>query len=266
MRLILVDDEPLALGRLTACLRDMPGVEVIATAADGAEASRLIAQLRPDLVLLDIQMPELPGLALGTQLAAMPWRPEIIFITAFDRYAAEAFAIEAADYLLKPVSADRLSLGIERARRRRAARDAEGRAAELEVIVEALRTDARQLSGQTPDGARYDSALWVPVRSGQILVPVETINSIEAAKDYVMLNTDLKAHILRATMGELERRLDPRLILRVHRSHMVRLGAVAAIERPGRGAVRLQLHDGTRIQVGPLYVDEVVAALGLPGR
>jgi DNA-binding LytR/AlgR family response regulator len=128
--------------------------------------------------------------------------------------------------------------------------------------VTALRQDAARPPATTGDD-RYDGGIWVPQRHGAVWVPVDTIDWIEAARDYAMLNTPLKSHILRATMNELQERLDPALMIRVHRSHIVRIAAVKGVERPGRGLLRLVLADGNVLQVGPSYVDTVSASLRL---
>jgi two-component system, LytTR family, response regulator len=260
MRILLVDDEPLAIERMRVALATVPEVEVVGAAADGIEAGEAIAALKPELVLLDVQMPGLSGMELAQTLAKAPDRPEIIFVTAFNRFAIEAFEVEAVDYLLKPVGFDRLRIAIERVRRRQALRDADGRAEELGAVVAALRDDqAAEPERKEP----YDSGIWVPCRQGSVRVPVESIDRIEAARDYVLLNTPIKSYIMRAKMNELERRLDPAIMVRVHRSHMVRIGAVTGTERPGKGSLRLLLSDGANLQVGPIYQEQVVRALGL---
>lgn len=260
MRVLLVDDEPLALGRLKVAFEGVPDTQVVGTAADGEAAAARIAELAPDLVILDIQMPGLSGMDLAQALAGSPGRPEIVFVTAFNRFAIEAFEVEAADYLLKPVSFDRLRLAVERVRRRRRLLDADGRVAELTAVVSALRDDAD--TGPAA-GAAYEEGIWVPGRKGAVRVPVDTIDRIEAARDYVLLNTSLKSYILRATMNELERRIDPRVMVRIHRSHMVRIAAVVAVERPGKGNLRVIMSDGANLQVGPNYQQQVSEALAL---
>lgn len=264
MRVLLVDDERLALDRLRVGLRGVHGVEVAGIATDGIEALDRIEELRPDLVLLDIQMPGRTGMDVAKALLEHEARPEIVFVTAFNRFAPDAFEVEAADYLLKPVDFDKLRSAIARARRRRALRDAEGRAAELDAVVSALRADAEQAQASADPRAPFEDGIWVPGRHGAVRVPVNTIDWIEAARDYVMLNTSLKSHILRATMNQMEERLDPRVMIRIHRSHMVRVNAVKAVERPGRGLLRLILADDVTLQVGPSYVDSACTALGLP--
>ena len=243
MRILLVDDEPSALERLSALLAQAPDVTVIGTARNGREAAQAIAALHPDLVLLDIQMPEASGLAVA---AALPpdERPEIVFVTAFELYAADAFEVEAADYLLKPVRFDRLRQAIERARRRQSQRTALARAADAPA-------------DEDPDG------FWVQVRTGFVRVPLGDIDWIEAAKDYVLLHTATRSHIHRATMNALERKLNPAELTRVHRSAFVRPARVAEVKRLGKGLISLVLQDGVNVAVGPSYVNAVTERLAL---
>ncbi|MBS0283144.1 MAG: response regulator transcription factor [Proteobacteria bacterium] len=252
MRILLVDDEPLAIERMRVALAGVADAEVVGCAGDGEEAGRRIAALDPDLVLLDIQMPGLTGMDLARRLADAPSRPELVFVTAFNDFAIEAFDVEAVDYLLKPVSFDRLRMAIDRVRRRRAL---------LESGVVQEGAGGRPVA--VDDDGGYDDGIWVPGRQGAVRVPIETIDRIEAARDYVLLNTPVRSYILRARMSEIERRIDPRHMVRIHRSHMVRIDSVVGVERPGKGALRLLLNDGANLQVGPNYQPQVVRALRL---
>jgi DNA-binding LytR/AlgR family response regulator len=253
MRVLLVDDEPLALDRLAAFFGDIPDAEVVGTASNGREATDAIAGLAPDLVMLDIQMPEKSGLKVAADLPPEN-RPEIVFVTAFEHYAPDAFEVEAADYLLKPVRFDRLRQAIGRARRRRAMREAADRAV-------APASDEAAASAAGSD--RYVDAIWVQVQGGHIKVPVATIEWIEAAKDYAMLHTATRSHIHRASMAALQEILDPRELLRVHRSTFVRPRLVTAVQRLGKGLIALVLEDGAIVQVGPSYVKTVLERLKL---
>lgn len=253
MRILLVDDEPLAAARLRVALDKMDDVEVVGSASDGEEAGRQIAQLDPDMVLLDIQMPEVSGMELAHRLADAPRRPELVFVTAFNDFAMEAFNVDAVDYLLKPVSFDRLRMAIDRVRRRRALPDPDAF-----VRADPAGTD-RGDGGQ----ASYDDGIWVPGRGGAVRVPIEAIDRIEAARDYVLLNTATKCYILRARMTEIEQRIDPKIMIRIHRSHMVRIDSVVGIERPGKGVLRLLLNDGAALQVGSNFQSNVVRTLRL---
>lgn len=254
MRVLLVDDEELALDRLRALFGDIEDTEIVGQAQDGDAALRQIEELRPDLVVLDVQMPGRTGLRTCADIAIEP-RPEIVFVTAHEHYAPDAFDLEAADYILKPVRFDRLRLATERARRRRRLRDDAAR-------VDALAAEMAQLrSGRAPASAG-DPEIWVPERTGQRRVPIETIDWIEAARDYVLLHTEMRSHMLRITMSALEAKLEGTALIRVHRSAFVRPSRVAEVRRQQR-ATTLVLADGTGVQVGPSYLDAVEAALGL---
>jgi DNA-binding LytR/AlgR family response regulator len=240
MRVFIVDDEPLALDWLRSCLARLTGVEVVGEAADGDAALAAIAAAAPDVVLLDIQMPGRSGVEVARVLAGSA-RPEVVFVTAFSHWAAEAFELDAADYLLKPVRPDRLEEAMSRARRR--------------------------LSGPSncaAPAASFESGFWIRQREGLVRVQTADIRRIEADKDYALIHTHLRTHILRTTMRELEAKLDPREIVRVHRSAFVRLSAVARVERGRRSMMRLHTEDGAVVDVGASYTRKVAAALGLP--
>jgi len=254
MRVLLVDDEQLALDRLRVFFGDIEDVEVVGEARDGDSAIRLIEELRPDLVILDIQMPGRNGLRTASDIAVEP-RPEVVFVTAHEHYAPDAFDLEAADYILKPVRFDRLRVATERARKRRRLHDVAARADRLEAEMQGLR------DGQAAT-ARPDPEIWVPERHGQRRVPIESIDWIEAARDYVLLHTELRSHMLRATMGMLEEKLAGTPLIRVHRSAFVRPSRVTEIRNEGR-TMSLILADGTSVQVGPSYVEAVEQALGV---
>lgn len=254
MRVLLVDDESLALDRLAAFFADIEGVEVIGRAADGNQALERIRELKPDLVIMDIQMPGKTGLRAAADIDIEP-RPELVFVTAHEHYAPDAFEVDAADYLLKPVRFDRLRQAVDRARRRRAQRSSAERAAELEAEIASL----RGAGAVQPPG---DDGFWIPERHGQRRVPLEAIGWIEAARDYVLLHTELRSHLLRITMAALEERLAGSALLRVHRSAFVRPDRVVEVKREGR-SLALVLVDGAEVQVGPSYVAATKAALGL---
>lgn len=259
LRVLLVDDEPLGLARVAAGFEGMSDIVVVGTAEDGDEAIRKIAALKPDLVVLDIQMPNLSGLGVAAALTG-PDRPEVVFVTAFDHYATDAFEVEAADYLLKPVKFDRLRQAVDRARRRRQMREATGRAAELELAIGQLQAASRPTAATETE---FDNEFWVPTRQGLLRIPVAAVDWIEAARDYVLLHTATRSHMLRATMSGLERRLDPRQMLRIHRSTFVRPAAVAELQRQGKGLYAVALHDAAVLQVGPTYTAALLGALKL---
>jgi len=252
MRVLLVDDEQLALDRLRTFFEDIEGVEVIGQARDGNEALDQIRALIPDLVIMDVQMPERNGLSAAANIDLEP-RPELVFVTAHEHYAPDAFDVDAADYLLKPIRFDRLRQAVDRARRRREMRDSVERVEQLAAEVESLRSSAP---------AAGEDGFWIPERTGQRRVPIEAIDWIEAARDYVLLHTDMRSHLLRITMAALEERLAGSPLLRVHRSAFVRPDRVSEVRRYNR-SLSLVLADGAEVQVGPSYVSAVKAALGL---
>ncbi len=245
LQILLVDDEPLALRRLETLFGDIDDVEVVGTASSGEEAEERIAALRPDLVMLDISMPRKSGIRVAADLVADP-RPEIIFVTAFEQYAPDAFEVDAADYLLKPVRFDRLRQAVERARRRRAMRDAADRLA------------------SAPPAEIREEAIWVQIASGNLRLPVARIEWIEAARDYVLFHTATRSYIHRISMAALEQLLDPQQLMRVHRSTFIRPALVKAVQRIGKGLIALEMEDGAVVQVGPSYVRAVLDRLGLP--
>lgn len=239
LRVLVADDEPLALERLLFAFRDVPGTEVIATASNGIEAAEKIAALKPDVAVLDIQMPGRTGLGVAADLP-LAERPEIIFLTAFDQYAIDAFAVEASDYILKPLRLDRLRQAIERARRRRGAR----------VPVPAQREQADS------------DCFWVNDRRGMVRVSFEDVDWIEAAKDYVLLHTKLRSYLLRATMAAIEELSDPSQFLRVHRSAFVRPASVEALAHGPSGSAVLIVRDDVAVPIGPTYARDVEDRFG----
>jgi two-component system, LytTR family, response regulator len=253
MRVLLVDDEPLALDRLESLFGDIEGAEVVGRACDGNQALEQIRALAPDLVIMDIQMPGKTGLRAAADIDVEP-RPELVFVTAHEHYAPDAFEVDAADYLLKPVRFDRLRQAVDRARRRRAQRDSMSRAEQLEAEMAALRGAAGPSAG--------DDGFWIPERHGQRRVGIESIEWIEAARDYVLLHTEMRSHLLRITMAALEERLKGTALLRVHRSAFVRPDRVVEVKKEGR-SLALVLAGAAEVQVGPSYVAATKAALHL---
>lgn len=247
LRLLIVDDEQLAIDRLVEFCSDLEGIEVVGTATNGIAAAEAISALQPDLVTLDIQMPGQSGMALACDLP-LDARPEIIFVTAFEHYAPDAFDVEAADYLIKPVRFDRFRQAIARARRRHG----------LKLAVDT----GAGVSLPSP----YTNAFWIPLKGQTIRLSVDLIEWVEAARDYVLLHTATRSYIYRSSMVALEKELDPDALFRVHRSNFVRLALVERVERLGRGLISLQLRDGAIIPVGPNYTKDVLAKLGIAGK
>jgi two-component system, LytTR family, response regulator len=254
MRVLLVDDEALALDRLEVLFADIPEVEIVGKAHDGEEALASMRALHPDLVILDVQMPGRNGLRTAAEIDVEP-RPELVFVTAHEHYAPDAFEVDAADYLLKPVRFDRLRQAVERAKRRRLMRDQAGRADQLAQENADLRAHA-------PAGSEQEQEFWVPERHGLRRVTFDSIQWIEAAKDYVLLHTPTRSHMMRITMSALEEKLANSPLLRVHRSAFVRPDKIAEVRRAGRN-VTLVLGDGAQVQVGPNYLKRLESTLGV---
>lgn len=252
LRVLVADDEPMAIAALQRALSEMTGLEVVGTASDGAEALERIAALSPDLVFLDVQMPGRSGLEVARRLAR-EGGPDVVFVTAFTDFAAEAFELDAVDYLLKPYKADRLKETVARARRRL------GRASSS-APEPAVPPAAPASPAASP---AYDRAIWVPQRDGLVAVQVADIERIEAARDYALLITRTRSYLLRTTMADLERRLDPTQLVRVHRSAFVRPEAVVRAERREHSPFRLHMRDGAIVDVGPSYVKRISERLAL---
>jgi two-component system, LytTR family, response regulator len=246
LNIFLVDDEPLAVDRLKQILRTIPEAKVVGTAHNGRDALKQIEALDPDLVFLDIKMPSLSGVEVATLVKERRLGSEIVFVTAFDCFASEAFEVDAADYLVKPVRFDRLESAVCRAMRRREARRTEQRVEELELVVHAL----RQSQAADRSGSQYDEEIWAPRTGGLSRIPVSSVIWVEAARDYMLVHTAHRTHILRETMSSLESRLDPDQFVRAHRSALVNVRHVVATERTGRDGLQLKTTAGTLIRVG----------------
>ncbi len=239
IRAAIVDDEPLAREGLREFLADEPDVDLVGECGDGRTAVDLIARLRPDLLFLDIQMPEMDGFAvldaLGEQL------PAVIFVTAYDEHALRAFQVHALDYLLKPVERLRFRRAVERARAQ--IHHAEG--AEVTRRIASLLRDL---------GSRR-SVDRLPIKAGGTVYFVRTadIDWIEAAGNYARLHAGGERHVLRETMAALERALDPRQFVRVHRSTIVNVDRIKKIQPWFKGEHVVVLHDGTKLSLSRKY-------------
>lgn len=248
LRILLADDEPLARRGLRNWLARDPEVTVVAEARHGKETVALVRAYRPDLLFLDVQMPGLDGLgalaALGADVPAA-----VIFVTAYDQYALDAFDRHAVDYLLKPVAEERFRRALARARERIVQRTPDPR-------IDAL---LRQWGSR--DGA------WLtllPTRIGAkvTLVPVEEVEWFEAADNYVRLHTGGRRPVIRETMRVLETRLDPARFVRVHRSAIVALGRIRELEALPSGDYRITMTSGTVVPMSRTYVAAVEERLG----
>ncbi|QOL49250.1 LytR/AlgR family response regulator transcription factor [Massilia litorea] len=229
MRVILVDDEFLARALLREYLAAYPDIEIVAECANGFEAVKAIGELQPDLVFLDIQMPKLDGFEV-VELAGA--RTQYVFVTAYDQFALKAFEVRAIDYLLKPFSRERLGQALASARERATP------AAQVEAVAqEAARRHGPLERILIRDGARVH------------VVPSAGIDWIEAQDDYVSISAGGRTYLKNGRMAELEQGLDPSLFVRVHRSYIVKVGAIERIEAPTKDSWCAVLKDGKRVPV-----------------
>lgn len=258
IRTLIVDDEPLARRGLQLHLQRHADVEVVGEAGSGGQAVQAIAALRPQLIFLDVQMPGMDGFGVLRALPATQI-PLTVFVTAFDQHAMAAFAASALDYLLKPVDDRRLDEAVARARTRLAARKAEDHYERLLKAVAAmsdvdrLQLDALLLDDEIRTGGTLS------IRDGQRLLRVEldAIRWVDAAGDYMCIHTHDQTHVLRGTMQELERRLDPLRFARVHRSSIVNLQRVTRLRPHHNGEYFLVLDSGHELKLSRSYRDKV---------
>jgi two-component system LytT family response regulator len=259
IRTLLVDDEPLALQGLELRLHAFPDVEIVGQAVNGREAIRAIRTHKPDLVFLDVQMPGFDGFSVVSALADVE-PPMFVFVTAYSDHALKAFDAQAVDYLMKPVEAERLAQSIERVRtrlmERRLAEEAERLAAKLaQVDPDSVATLPEQ---SEPAADRFERVINVKDQGQIFRVDVDSIEKIDAAGDYMCLTTGERTLVLRETMKDLERRLDPRKFQRVHRSTIVNLDNVRQVRPHTNGECFLTLASGATVKVSRSY-REVVA-------
>ena len=248
LRVIIVDDEPPARTRLRRLVKAYADIELIAECGDGAGAVQAIESERPDLVLLDVQMPELDGFEVLRALD-LPRLPAVIFVTAFDKYALRAFEVHALDYVLKPVEADRLGEALDHARRR---------IAEQRSVTAGLADLLRELKGDRAYLTR------IPVRSeGKVkVIDVADVDWLSAADNYVTLHAAGREYLVRDALAALERRLDPQVFVRVHRSTIARLDRIAELMPDAHGDFTIRLKDGTRLGLSRTYRSTVEARFG----
>jgi two-component system, LytTR family, response regulator len=237
MRALIVDDEPLSRERIRMLLRAHPEVHIVDECGDGSSAVTLIHQLKPDVVFLDVQMPELDGFDVLEQINSAVM-PAVIFVTAYDSYAIRAFDVNAVDYLLKPVDPARLTVALERAR------SGVGREGTTEQLLSAVEAFKRP---------RYRTRVVVRDQKGAFFLPVEKIEWLEAADNYVRLHANGTSYLVRDTLKAMEATLDPERFVRVHRSAIVNLDRIDRVEPWSRGEYAILLRDGKRLTSSRAY-------------
>jgi DNA-binding LytR/AlgR family response regulator len=241
LRTLIVDDEPLAIERLVTLCSALPSVRIVGTASDGLEALGLAAEQEPDLVFLDIEMPRMDGIAAARALRAIRPAPAVVLVTAYDNFAVEAFDLDITDYLLKPVSPDRL----ERA------------------IVRTAATYGQSASStETAPPGDYASEFWVSHRSELIRIAANDIEHIEAERDYMRLHVNGRSYLLHQTISALEERLNPAHFQRIHRSHIVRRDLITGLRHEGGGVWHVMFDNGHSMRIGRKYLADVKKLTG----
>lgn len=242
LRTMIVDDEPLAIERMQVLCAEMERLAVVGTASDGEAALRLAERLKPDLLLLDMTMPGLDGLAVARRLGRGEDPPAVIFVTAHEDFAVEAFDLDAADYVLKPVAADRLERAVQRAIDRR----------------------ARMGAGGNGNGAGEEwlAEFWIPHRSELLRIDAGEVERIDAERDYVRLHVGERSYLLLQTIAGLEARLDPARFIRIHRSTILRRDTIRGLRHEGLGVWCAELADGQALRIGRTYLRRVKAMAG----
>lgn len=260
IRTILVDDEKLAIQGMELRLAPHDDVEIVDTCSNGREAIRSIKTNKPDLVFLDIQMPGFDGFSVVQGLMEVE-PPLFVFVTAYADHAIRAFEAQAVDYLMKPVEEARLADTLDRVRQRLAEkRGAEEAGRLMEVLTEHAPEAAEELgteSGDAPAANRFEKLINIKDRGQIFRVDVDHIERIDAAGDYMCIYTAENTLILRETMKDLERRLDPRRFQRVHRSTIVNLDLVKQVKPHTNGECFLVLESGASVKVSRSYRDVV---------
>jgi len=249
IRALIVDDEPLGRERIRTLLREDAEVDVVGEAGNGHEAAIEIERLRPDLLFLDVQMPEMDGFAVLDAIADKHM-PVIIFVTAYDRYAVQAFEVHALDYLLKAFDRERFESAVSRAKE-------EVRRSKEGIFNERLVTLLEDLESRKERSTRL-----VIKSSGRIFfLPVKEFDWVEAADNYIRIHAGGKEHLMRETLQSLEGRLDPERFLRVHRSAIVNIDRIRELQPMFHGDYALRLCDGTELTLSRKYKDKLGESL-----
>lgn len=244
LRTLLVDDEPLAIERMQILCAQIPGIDLIGTAQDGEAALRLVEALQPELLLLDIAMPGMDGMDVARALEKMTLAPGIIFVTAFDQFAVEAFDVAAIDYLLKPVARERLEKALER-----------------------VATQIQDAPQKSRDKSPWTDEFWVPHRAEVIRIAADDIDRIEAERDYMRLHVGHgterpHSYLLHQTISKLEEKLDPDKFIRIHRSAILNRALIAKLRHDGQGGWYAEMEDGTEARIGRTYLKKVKEIAG----
>jgi two-component system LytT family response regulator len=254
IRALIVDDEPLARTGVRQLVEPLDDVTIVGEAADGPEAVQQIEEQAPDLVFLDVQMPEMNGLEVVREVGVENM-PLTIFVTAYDQYALDAFEAHALDYLLKPIEEERFEEALERARQQL-------RQQEADTLSDQLRGVLREYAEEETEGIER---FTIRSRNRIYFVDADDVQWIESEGDYVALHDGEDTHLVRKTMKELEQQLDPNRFLRVHRSYIVNADYIEELRPLDHGTYQLRMASGTPLKTSRGYSDNVDALLDATG-
>ncbi|MBD0371853.1 MAG: response regulator transcription factor [Pyrinomonadaceae bacterium] len=250
IRVLLVDDEPLAREMIREMLKDDSGAEVVGECVNGREAIEAIQEHNPDLIFLDVQMPEIGGFDVLEALKSVHV-PHVIFVTAYDQYAVRAFEVHALDYLLKPFDRERFDSAWRRAK----AHILSTRNGEMDQRILAILEELKA-------GSKYLERLVIKSGGRVFFLDTDDIDWIEAEGNYVSVHTGKKSHLLRETISSLESQLDPKKFLRIHRSSIVKIDHIKELQPWFHGEYRVILQDGTQLTLSRNYRENLQEALG----
>ncbi|HKE28030.1 MAG TPA: LytTR family DNA-binding domain-containing protein [Bryobacteraceae bacterium] len=245
LTVLLVDDEPLARTGLRVLLEGDSEIAAVHEARDGQEAVAAIRALRPDLVFLDVQMPEMDGFEVVRQIGGAEM-PAVVFVTAHDRYAIQAFEINAIDYLLKPVTGERFDKALARVKERLQSNAGNEDSQKILYLLESLTAPKR-----------YVKRLAVRASGKTMFVDAADIDWIEAAENYVQVHTQRSSHLVHVTMNALEKALDPEVFARIHRSVIVNVARIRELQPVLHGEYLVTLASGVRLQSGRMYSERL---------
>jgi two-component system, LytTR family, response regulator len=248
VRVIVVDDEPLARERVVTLVRQTPELELVGEAAHGLSALDLIVSTAPDLAFLDVEMPELSGFDVATALDEASL-PGLVFITAYEEYAMKAFEVDAIDYLQKPVTPARFAVAVRRALGR-LGQESASRA-----------TLARAAAARRHENGRHRTRFVVRRGSTHTFVAASDVIWIDAVDNYLQLHSEGRVHLVRGTMKDAEQDLDPEAFLRIHRSAIVNVARIVAVDAQPSGGYVVRLADGTKLRTSRQYVAGVRSLL-----
>lgn len=251
IRTLIIDDVQLARERLKRCLGAEPEVEIVGECDNGIEAVESIRALSPDLIFLDVQMPALDGFGVLEALKG-EHVPVVIFVTAYNEYAIQAFEVNALDYLLKPVDCTRLSRAVERAKSQLA----------QPPPVDDLDSRFRAMLEDIKASSKFLKRLTIKLTGHTILLPTDEIDWVESYGNYLKVHAGRESHLIRGTMQSLEAKLDPETFVRVHRSAIVNIEKIKEIYPRSNGDQDLVLQNGQQLMLSRKYRDQFLAALG----